>query len=239
MNLLITGAATSLGKALASSLKDQHTLRLTDKGPLDTDLDFTQSQLGHDESTDELVKGIDAIVHLAYSPRDGDDETEFLDANSRRHYNLLLAAAEAEVKSVIVLSTLDFFLTYPEHMTVSEDWKPLPTTDPAQLGAHLAEFTAREFAHSHALDVVIVRLGHVVHADRIAGQAYDPIWLDERDAARAIDLMVQNRHTLNRRRPRSYRTLHLQSVSPRARFSSNRICESLDFTPQYNFEDHL
>ncbi|MGY8824251.1 MAG: NAD-dependent epimerase/dehydratase family protein [Candidatus Latescibacterota bacterium] len=219
MNLLITGAATSLGKALASSLRDQHTLRLTDKGPLDTDLDFTQSQLGHDESTDELVKGIDA--------------------NSRRHYNLLLAAAEAEVKSVIVLSTLDFFLTYPEHMTVSEDWKPLPTTDPAQLGAHLAEFTAREFAHSHALDVVIVRLGHVVHADRIAGQAYDPIWLDERDAARAIDLIVQNRHTLNRRRPRSYRTLHLQSVSPRARFSSNRICESLYFTPQYNFEDHL
>lgn len=239
MNLLITSAATPLGKALSSSLRERHSLRLTDKDVLDTDLDFVQCQLGHDESTDALVKDIDAIVHLAYSPRDGDGETEWLDANSRRHYNLLLAASEAGVKDVIVLSTLDLFLPYQDHMTVSENWKPQPTTDPAQLSAHLAEFTAREFAHSHALNLVILRLGHVVHSESAKGQPYDPMWLDERDAAQAIDLVLQKRSALDKRHHRNYHVLHLQSVSPRARFSSNRICDTLDFKPQYNFEDCL
>jgi nucleoside-diphosphate-sugar epimerase len=242
MNLLITGAAAPLGKALSSGLRERHSLRLTDKDALDTDLDFVQSQLGHDESTNELVKDIDAIVHLghwAYTPRDGDSETEWLDVNSRCHYNLLLAASEAGVKDVILLSTLDLFLPYQDHMTVSENWKPLPTTDPAQLSAHLAEFTAREFAHCHAFDLVVLRLGHVVHADRVKGQSYDPMWLDERDAVQAIDLVLQKRSALDRRHHRNYHVLHLQSVSPRARFSSDRICDTLDFKPQYNFEDCL
>jgi len=238
MNLLITGAATDLGKAIACALRDQHSLRLTDKDALDTDLDFMQSRLGHDKSTDELVKGIDAIVHLAYVPRKDDTETEWLDFNSRCHYNLLLAAAEANVKNVIVLSTLDLFLAYEERMTVSESWKPQPTTDPAQLGAHVAEFTAREFAHSHALDVVVVRLGHLVRAEAIEGQRYDPMWLDERDAVQAVNLILQKRSSLGRRQHRNYHALHLQSVSPRARFSSARICEALGFTPQYNFENN-
>ena len=135
--------------------------------------------------------------------------------------------------------TLDLFLPYQDDMTVSENWKPLPTTDPAQLSAHLAEFTAREFAHSHAFDLVVLRLGHVVHADNVKGQNYDPMWLDERDAVQAIDLVLQKRSALDRRHHRNYHVLHLQSVSPRARFSSDRICDTLDFKPQYNFEDCL
>ncbi len=239
MNLLITGATTTFGKALCSGLRDRYSLRLTDNNALDTDLDFVQSQLGHGESTTALVKGIDAIVHLAYAPRSGDGETKWLDANSRCHYNLLLAASEAGVNHAIILSTLDLFLPYEEHMTVSENWKPLPTTDPSQLGAHLAEFTAREFAHSHAIDITVLRLGHVVHADKVKGQTYDPMWLDERDAVQAIDLVLQNRSALSQRHPRNYHALHLQSVAPRARFSSDRICETLGFVPQYNFEDCL
>ena len=239
MRILITGAASALGQAIAVGLRTRHQLRLTDSVSLDTDLEFVASDLGQDERTDALVKDIDAIVHLAYTPREGDAENAWLDANSRRHYNLLLAASEAGVQCVLLLSTLDLFQSYDVDMAVSENWQPQPNTDPTQLGAHIAEFTAREFAHSNALDIVILRLGHIVHADRVAGQPFDPMWLDERDAARAVECILQKHQITDKRPMRHYHVLHLQSVSERARFSSDRICGSLEFTPQHSFEANV
>ena len=53
------------------------------------------------------------------------------------------------------------------------------------------------------------------------------MWVDQRDAARAVSLILQDQETSDPRRPRSYHVLHLQSVSDRARFSSERICGAL------------
>ena len=226
MHLLITNAATSLGQALAARLCDAHQLRLTDP-ELGVGI---QSDLDHGPATDALVKDIDAIVHLAYAPRAGDGETTWLDRNTRCTYNLLWAAAAAEVKHTILLSTLDLFAPYEEDLTVDETWKPLPSCAPAVLGSHLAEFTAREFAHSHALHITIARLGHLVHAAEVADQPYDPMWLDERDAAQAVAQIV-------RKGPSSqYRAIHLQSAGARARFSTEHAKSHLTFVPQYNFE---
>ena len=187
MHILITNAATSLGQALAAGLGDAHQLRLTDPEPGVG----IQSDLGHGPETAVLVTDIDAIVHLAYTPRAGDGEITWLDHNTRCTYNLFLAAAAAEVEHTILLSTLDLFAPYEADLTVDETWKPLPSCASAILGAHLAEFTAREFAHSHALRITIARLGHLVHAEEVAGQPYDPMWLDERDAAQAVAQIVQ------------------------------------------------
>lgn len=226
MRVLITNAATSLGQALADSLSDAHQVRLTDFEPRSG----IQCDLGHDAETDALVKDIDIVIHLAYAPRDGDDEITWLDRNTRGTYNLLLAAAAAEVEHVIILSTLDLFAPYAEDLTVDETWKPLPSCAPAVLGAHLAEFTAREFAHSHELHITIARLGHLVRAEQVADQPYDPMWLDERDAVQAVAQIVQKGPS------GQYSAIHIQSVSTRTRFSVERAKSDLAFDPQYNFE---
>lgn len=226
MHVLITNAATSLGQALAAGLGDAYQLRLTDpeRGV------GIQSDLGHGPATDALVQDIDAIVHLGYAPRTGDDQTTWLDRNTRGTYNLLLAAASAGVKHVILLSTLDLFAPYEADLTVDENWKPLPSCAPAVLGSHLAEFTAREFAHSHALHITVARLGHLVRSEEVAGQPYDPLWLDERDAAQAIAQIVQKGAS------GPYRVIHLQSAAARGRFSVECAKKLLAFAPQYNFE---
>ena len=213
MRILITGAATILGKTLAERL-DGYQLRLTDSEAVTTDKEFIQSELNHDESTDALVADIDAIVHQAYAPRPGDNETTWLDHNSRRTYNLLWAAAETAIKRVVLLSTLDLFAPYDEDLTVGENWKPLPSCAPAILGAHLAEFTAREFAHSHALKVTVARLGHLVRAEEVADQPYDPMWLDERDAIQAIERVIEKPATERRSQ---YGVAHI--LSDAARFA--------------------
>ena len=45
-------------------------------------------------------------------------------------------------------------------LAVDENFLPRPTMSPTQLGPHLTEFLAREFAHTHgALDVTVARIG--------------------------------------------------------------------------------
>jgi nucleoside-diphosphate-sugar epimerase len=88
------------------------------------------------------------------------DDAAWLDEATRGCYNLLCAATAAEVRRVIVVSCLDVFAPYGEDLAVDENFRPRPTVAPTQLGPHLTEFLAREFAHTHGgLNVTVARVG--------------------------------------------------------------------------------
>ena len=61
MNVLITSAGSELTRRLATAASESYTIRLTELQPVETNFEFVQSVLGHDESTNELVKGMDTI----------------------------------------------------------------------------------------------------------------------------------------------------------------------------------
>ena len=245
MRVLITGAASDLGQVLAEGLSADHSLRLTDRQSLQTDLDFARCDLSHEEETDELVAGVDAIVHSADRPVDGEGADQWLDANTRCTYNLLMAASEAEVKRVVYLGSLDVFRAYDPDMTVAEDWRPRPSLAGEELGPHMGEFVAREFAHSGRLEVVILRLGHVVKEEEARQLPFDPMWVDARDLVGGVRAALEQPI-------RDFAVYHLQHASERARFIGRRRHRhhhrhghghrhhswSLDYTPQHNFEEH-
>ncbi|MFH1568239.1 MAG: NAD(P)-dependent oxidoreductase, partial [Gemmatimonadota bacterium] len=191
MRVLLTGAATELGRLLAAGLRADHHLRLSDAADLVTDLEFARCGLGHDEATDHLVAGIEAIVYPVPAHPAGAPATEWLDASTRCTYNLLLAAAEAGVRRVVVLSTLDILRAYDPDLAVAEDWRPRPTCEADELGPHLAEMVAREFAHSGRLEVVVLRLGHLVEAEAARRLPYDPMWVDGRDVVGAVRVALE------------------------------------------------
>ena len=69
MNILITSAGSELARNVAEALAEAHTLRLTELQPVENIVGtFVQSDLGHDEATNELVRGIDTIIHIAEVP---------------------------------------------------------------------------------------------------------------------------------------------------------------------------
>ena len=231
MDVLITGAASPLGKALVERLSasSPHRLRLTDRTRLDTRFDFRQSRLGHGAATRDLVEGVDAVVHNPHPGRASPPSpADWLDACTRCTYNLFTAAAEAGVRRVIYLSTLDLFLPYDEDMVVTESWRPRPSTDPAVMAPYLGEFIAEEFCQEGGFDLVCLRLGHVVERREVEGQPYDPLWLDVDDAAGAIAAALEA--DLSR-----FEILHLQSVSPRSRFGVERARRALGFEPAVDF----
>jgi UDP-glucose 4-epimerase len=101
MKFLITGGAGSVGQALTSSLLQKgHHVRVLDKNTdilkpslSHINLELIKGRVEDPRVAKEAVKGIDIIIHLAWSF--SDDPIELLESDIKGHI-LLLNAAEAE-----------------------------------------------------------------------------------------------------------------------------------------------
>src|SRR5687767_412251 len=63
--ILITSGGGKLAQALAAGLKETYTIRLTERAPVSTAHEFVECALGHDPATNSVVRGVEAIVHVA------------------------------------------------------------------------------------------------------------------------------------------------------------------------------
>ena len=228
MNVLITSAASELARRLAAALAEAHTLRLTELHPVESDFDFVQSALGHDQSTNELVRGMDAVVHIAEIPSDAlatadQPENYAIDYQTRCTYNLLMAASAEGVKHVIYASTLRLFEQHGEDWTVTENWRPRPSVDSFVLSKHLGEFTCREFAREGKLKITCLRLGNLITAD--SAKDLDSMWLEANDAVAAFQGALVS--------PARWGIFHVQSEFPGSRFSIEKAKGHLKFNPQF------
>ena len=230
MNVLITSAGSDLAHKLADAAAESHTIRLTELQHIDTRYKFVQSELGHDESTNELVKGIDTIVHIAQSPPElkaqvNEPENFEIDFQTRCTYNLLIAASAEGVKHFIYASTLRLFEQHGEDWTVKENWRPRPHTEGTVLAKHLGEFTCREFALERKIKITCLRLGTIVTEEEAANSELNTMWLEMNDAVAAFQGAIDA--------PSNWGIFHVQSEFPGSRFDISKTKEHLKFTPQF------
>ncbi len=234
MNVLITSAASELAHRLADAASESHTIRLTELEHVDTanlhGCKFVQSALGHDESTNELVKGMDAIVHIAETPPElkanSDEPENFeIDYQTRCTYNLLMAASAEGVKHFIYASTLRLFEQHGEDWTVKENWRPRPSTDSFVLAKHLGEFTCREFAREGKINITCLRLGAITTAEEAAEAEFNAMWLEINDAVAAFQGAINA--------PSKWGIFHVQSEFPGSRFNIGKAKGHLKFNPQF------
>lgn len=208
MNILITSGATPLAQALAKHLSGEHTVRLTDLVDVEVAGDFVICGLGHEGETEELVDGMDAIVHLAELPDTLYSDEAEVDFQTRLTYNLMFAAREKKVPHVIYASSLRVFETCDENWNVTETWAPRPTPEAKVMARYLGEFTCREFAREHSVRVTCLRLGDV------GGAGTDALAID--DAVTVIDKALASSGPM-------WRVLHVQSDVPDARFPTTEM----------------
>ena len=230
MNLLITSAASELARRLATAASESHTIQLTELETVDTDFDFVESELGHDESTNELVKGMDTIVHIAETPthlkaKSEQPDNYEIDYQTRCTYNLLTAAVAEGVKHFIYASTLRLFEQHGEDWTVKENWRPRPSVDSFVLSKHLGEFTCREFARERKINVTCLRLGAIVIEEEAAGTEFNSMSLGLDDAVAAFQGAIDA--------PSRWGIFHVQSEFPGSRFIIDKAKGHLKFNPQF------
>ena len=97
--------STRLSQDLARSVSANDDVVLTDRKQVSSDHDVAHSALGHDQATNELVRGMDVIVHSG-EPDPQTTVSGQLDVAMRCTYNLLTAAVEEGVPRLIYLSSL-------------------------------------------------------------------------------------------------------------------------------------
>ena len=223
MRVLITSAATRLSQELARSLSADHEVVLTDRRAVTTDNEFAHSELGHDDTTNELVRGVDAIIHSGEADPEA-SVSDQLDFAMRCTYNLLWAAAEERVSRFVYLSSLGLMGKYDEDMVVTEMWRPLPTTEPQDLCYNLGEFVCKEFAREGKIDVVCLRLGGLVWDGEETGEVSSSALYGD-DVVRPVEKALTAEVS-------SWDVFHLQSAVPNARYRSNAAQQKLGFEPR-------
>lgn len=217
MKLLITGASTKLSQQLATVLSQDHDVKLTDRSGLSTDGAFVRSDLGHDRSTNDLVNQVDAIIHSGEVDLNA-TVSDQLDYQMRCTYNLLWAASEENVPRFVYLSSLKVMEQYPEEYAVTEQWRPVPTTDPPVLRYDLGEYVCREFAREHKIDVACLRLGNLVWDD---SDEAPPSALLFGDAVLAVSGALSAEI-------KGWNLFHVQSAMPDAKFLTSKAREVLN-----------
>jgi len=245
MNILITSASRDFPKTIASVLRESHHVRLTDRVDVSTDLEFERSDLGHDGSTNELVRGLDIIIHSGELSGDM-SVSDQLDYHTRCTYNLLWAAWEEKVTSFIYLSSLSIMGQYDHDLAVTETWRPMPSIDPSQLCYHLGEYVCKEFAREHRVEIACLRLGDIIYKDDVNDGNTSVLHVN--DAVHAVDRCIKTDlspigdnglYSTYRQLGQPYRTLsywnifHIQSPVPNARFLTDRAKQTLGFKPSY------
>lgn len=221
MHLLITAGASPLSRFLADILGREHTVRLTDRIPIQTGREFVQSPLSHDHGSNLLVRGMDAIVHVL-DPLPGEAAASRIDYATRCTYNLLWAAAQEGAPRVVLLSSLDLMDAYAETYTVAEHWRPHPSPELQRLIPHLAEATCKEFAREAKVAVTVLRLGHVYAVGQAMGD--DAMGVDMRDVSQAVARTLQT-PTGN------WSIFHIQHDGVGARFSVAQARRALGYQP--------
>jgi nucleoside-diphosphate-sugar epimerase len=224
MNLLINGSATPIGRVLVAQLSDSdHELRLTSTSAYEPQ-GVIVCELGHDEATDAIVSGIDAIINVGYQSEVEMPVDLRLDYSTRRTYNLLWAAADAGVKRVVNLSTLRLMAEYEENLVVTENWRSRPlASDIDLLCAHLVEIICKEFARDRKFEVVNLRLGWPLvegGPDRVGDSGSAALCSE--DLGRAVLAALTTDIE-------PWQDIHIQSPVPDQRYTTAKASDRLGF----------
>jgi nucleoside-diphosphate-sugar epimerase len=246
MNVLVTGAASRLGQMAASELGRTHRIRMMDedtsglKAPTGNDVDVIEGSIPDPDTASKAVDGMDAVIHTGQPPWElpGDPlehDQRLLDLATRGTHVLLKAAVEAGVRRIVYAGTLRIFSSYPDDVFISEYWEPHPSSDMAEMAPYLAEKVCTEFARAHPVTVTVLRLGKLVLEEEVDQGNADLMWLDYRDAARALGWALDRDASSDVWWTRRFALYHICAAIPNAKFLTARAATK-GFTPEHNFE---
>lgn len=244
MRVLITGAASRLGQAVADRLRGRHQLRLLDTTPFEPGANATavQASLLDPQAMWQALRHIDAVIHTGEPPADlpADPLTRdqlLLDLATRGTHVLFLAAVEAGIKRLVCGSTLEIFSAYPDEVYISELWKPLPPPEMPVLSRYLGELTCREFARDYMVGITALRLGRLVLEEEVADQPANLLWLDLRDAAQAFECALQRDTSQRVWWTQRWGLFHVGAPMPNAKFLYGSATQ-LGYQPEHTFAAH-
>ena len=189
--VLITGAAGEIGTALRAGLGHAWAhLRLTDMRPLADpgDAEMVVADLADRAALERMMRGVQAVVHLAGAAGDHDLETLFR-VNVRGLFDVFETARLAGVKRIVFASSNHAFGCYPIEYPVGPADPPRPDS---LYGAFkvLGETMLRTYYERHGIASVSLRIG--TYRPLPIDQRSLATWLSPRDVCQLVDLSLRH-----------------------------------------------
>jgi len=242
MDVLITGAASPLGREIAAAIVQEHRLRLMDTVAVEPpeQCEFFAGSLLDPDDAWRAVRGMDAVILTAAPPAELPEEelaheNALLEWVARGTHVLLSAAVEAGVRRCVYAGTLAIFRDYPDDVYISENWKPLPRLQMGEMSNYMGELVCQEFARENRLTCTSLRLGELVLEEEAEGRRPDLMWLDPRDAAQAFGSALRLDFSDELAWYRRWRVLHVCADIPNPKYLIDRA-KSIGFAPVHNFQ---
>ncbi len=223
--VLVTGATGRVARQLLPGLAGRYDLRLTDRsGDVDaaTVSRLVVGELTDHDLLDELLDGVDDVVHLAGNPNPSSSWSQLREPNVEAFTALLSAARSHGVQRVVFASSVHAMGVYEGlgRWPIDPAWPPAPC---CAYGATKAfdEALARAFAYRSTMSLIGLRLGLCVpnpsDAEAVAG------WTSPADlqqiVIRALDADV------------AFGVYHAMSLPSRRRWNLDTTMQELGYEP--------
>ncbi|MBH60459.1 MAG: hypothetical protein CL907_04770 [Dehalococcoidia bacterium] len=142
------------------------------------------------------------------------DTPEDINQKMQKTYNTLSACVEAGVKKIIMISTLSIMEGYKESYTVTEKWKPTPSTQFDNLSTHLSEFIFKEFGRTFLFQKILLRIGFPITDSDINKNKSS---ISESEFIKSINKIIALDFN------EKYEVIHIQNKSENQRFLTNKF----------------
>jgi uronate dehydrogenase len=194
--VLVTGAAGTIGRNVCEQLLARgHHVRGFDINPNPDVPDFVQANLIDDATVRQAMEGIETVVHLGAYPNDADFMTVLLEPNVIGLYHVFNEARAANVRRMVVASTIQTVWGFPKDKFVRIE-------DGTLVGNHyaLAKLWAEQmgdmYARIHNMEVINVRILWLArsreHAQALADSGHGVnIYFSHDDAKRFFQCAVE------------------------------------------------
>ncbi|MDQ3506210.1 MAG: NAD(P)-dependent oxidoreductase [Actinomycetota bacterium] len=187
--VVMTGAAGLIGTTVTPYLDQRWDLHLTDlKSGRATGLDITDG-----DACRAAFADADAVIHLAADPNPDASWEALLAPNVVGAYQVAQAARDCGVRRLVLASSLQAMLGYPEHMQVRAEDPPRPANLYGATKAWI-EALGAWVANTSSTSVVALRIGYFAVRPP-AGDGTTPrdlaAWLSPRDCSELLRAAVE------------------------------------------------
>ncbi len=198
MNILVTGSAGRIGRAVVRELKARgHFVRGLDLAATPGADESVVGDLTDAPTVRRAAEGVAALVHLAATPDDDDFVTRLLPNNVLGAYHVFEAARSAGVRRLALASTgqVVWHQRFTGPLPIRADVQPTPRGWYAATKV-FQEAAGRAFAEAYGMSVVAARLGWCPrtpeHAEELAATDWGPdVYLSPGDAGRFFALAAE------------------------------------------------
>ena len=233
-NILLTGAAGSIGTSLRNQLSKKYNFRCLDIKKTKNEKEVVVANITNFKAVLSSMDGIDAVVHLAANPNDTQSWNDVYHDGIGGTFNVFEAARQAGIKKIIYASSIQVNgkRTRRQARITSTD-QPAQPDNLYAVGKLASETLARFFSKKYDMSIICLRIGFFLMDPPFPQTIHDDIlksWCCPEDLAQLVSNCLETDDL-------GFQVFYGVSNNSRSIWNIKNARKLVNYQPKYNAED--